>query len=445
MKDIRFLIFSCCVLGLLGAILFRALPAAAHGVGESHQYTTKVSEVLDDETLQNFVKHAAAHLSEAETFSETLGILNDFRDESGDWNNGSTYLILLTGKGVEGSGVTSGGDGENQAVASGGGVYVHAKNRELEDQDWSQLEDSEGKNVGQMFLRDGGGLTDYVGDDSAPKKAYAYPFTASAVPFSNPLSQQGFVLVGGFAYEPLVVDQKESYEKLAGSLPDNVRPVRPDKEAREIGGEESREENERELREFVEEAISFFTRALVSPYVDAVTLRTLFRLDGGPWRHVSTYIYIMDEEGNVIFNGANRNIEQTNLLNDPDVGENIGELIAAANTPEVDFVEYNWENPAVTGDGEQSGGPGGSSPKLGYTKIVRPDKNNPSASVYIFGSGLYLGEPEDDDGGCALSGNVSGGAFLGLLPAVSVILFALFFLYRSTMARQSASTATGRR
>ncbi|MDE0160059.1 MAG: cache domain-containing protein [Candidatus Dadabacteria bacterium] len=437
MKNIGFLIFLCCVLGFLGAL--RTLPAAAHeGVphvlnGKQTELTNTVSDVDRERkvTLEEFVMHAVAHLQEAETFSETLEILNEFRNKEGDWNDGSMYLILLTGKGVEGSGVTSGRDGGSGTAASGGGVYVHAKNRELEDQDWSQLKDRKGINVGQMFLSVGkdGASIDYIGDnaDDPPPQAFAFPFTAPAIPFSNSLSpeQQGFVLVGGFAYEPDVVDQKKSYEELAGSLPNSVHPT---KEAREIGGEESDEENERELREFVEEAIVFFTAALASPEIDAVRLRTLFRLDGGPWRHVSTYIYIMDENGNVIFNGANRNIEQTNLWDDPDVGENIRELIAAARTPEVDFVRYNWENPAVVGDGEQSGGPGGSSPKLGYTKVVSPDKDDPSAPLYIFGSGLYLGESEEDDGGCALSGtaNTAQGALLGLLLASTAVFFLVF-------------------
>lgn len=445
MKNIRFLIFSCCVAGLLlGVALLRPLPAAAHEGklhmlnGEEMSLTRTVSDVnrTDKSTLEEFVRHAAAHLQEAETFSETLELLNEFRNEQGEWNDGSIYLILLTGRGV-GSGATSGRDGGSREVASGGGVYVHAKNRELEDQDWSQLKDPAGKNVGELFLGNYG-LIEYTGDDADDlPKAFAFPFTAPVIPFSNPLSpeQQGFVLVGGFGYEPPVVDQKKSYEDLAGSL---SRRIHPTKEAREIGGEESDEENKRELREFVEEAIGFFTAALASPEIDAVRLRTLFRLDGGPWRHVSTYIYIMDENGNVIFNGANRNIEQTNLLDDLDVGENIRELIAAAKTPEVDFVRYNWENPAVVGDGEQSGGPGGSSPKLGYTKVVSPDKDNPFASVYIFGSGLYLGEPEEDGGGgCALSGtaNTAQGALLGLLLA-SATVFSLVFLRHGCRAAE---------
>ena len=67
------------------------------------------------------------------------------------------------------------------------------------------------------------------------------------------------------------------------------------------------------LKLFVEEASHFFLKASNLPEIDVIQLRELFRTEGGPWRDGSTYIYIMDGRGNVIFNGANRSIEQTNL------------------------------------------------------------------------------------------------------------------------------------
>ena len=411
MKTIR-LIFLFCVLGLVGAFSFHAPPASSHGSGD-HMMKVTASDVSDDQTLGEFVKHAAAHLSEAMTFSETLGILNEFRDDEGEWNNGSTYLILLTGE---------------------GGVYVHSKNRELEDQDWFQLEDDAGKNVGQEFLKQQGGLVTY-----SAGKAYAHPFTASIVPFSHQSQGTKFVLLGGFTYEPPVIRQKKSYEDVVADLVDpghagQIDPS-PTKKARQIGSAEKEDgekktEDERkvELKAFVEEAINLFTAAIALPEIDPVRLRTIFRLDNGPWRYVSTYIYIMDEKGNVIFNGANRNIEQTNLLNDPNVGEDIARLIAAAKMPGGGFVNYNWEDPAVVGDGEQHGGAGGDSPKLGFTKLVSSNtKDKDSPPFYIFGSGIYLG-PSEDDGGCAISGtaNSAKGNLIGMLIVISAILSVVF-------------------
>ena len=411
MKTMRHLIFLFCVLGLVGAVSFHVPPASSHGSSD-HMMNMTASGVSDDQALGEFVKHAAAHLSEATTFSEALGILNEFRDDEGEWNDGSTYLVLLTGE---------------------GGVYVHSNNRELEDQNWSQLEDEAGKNVGQEFLKQQGGLVTY-----SAGKAYAHPFTASVVPFSHPSQGTQFVLVGGFTYEPQVIRQKESYEDVVENLVDSVHADQidlfPTKKAQQVGSAEkedgekkTEEERKQELQAFVDEAILLFTGAIVLPGIDPVRLRTIFRLDNGPWRHVSTYIYIMDEKGNVIFNGANRNIEQTNLLDNPDVGDDIARLIAAAKMSGGGFVDYNWEDPAIVGDGEQHGGPGGDSPKLGYTKLVSSDKDNPSAPVYIFGSGVYLG-PSEDDGGCALSEttNSAKGALVGMFIVIFAMLCVVF-------------------
>ena len=402
MKNKKFPILLCLL--ALVSVFSHAFSAVAQS-----QETYTVSDVVDDQTLKGFVEHAASSLQGATTFSETLMLLNDFRDDEGNWNDGDTYLILLT---------------------KDGGVYVHAKDREQEDQDWSDLKDAAGKNVGQEFLR-AGGFVEYTGDGGAGK-AYAFSFIAPSVPFSNPSvpEERGFVLIGGFDYEPAAVSQKASYEELAGELSE----FQPTKEAKDIGGEGDLEKDKGELKVFVEEAIVFFTGALVSKDVDPVRLRTLFRLEGGPWRHVSTYIYIMDEKGNVIFNGANRNIEQTNLLNDPEVGDIIGQLLDAARMPGGGFVEYNWENPAVEGDGEQEGGPGGNSPKLGYTKAFSANKEDPSAPVYVFGSGLYLGQGEKDGGGgCSISGteNAVQGASLSLLLVVLAV-FSVVLIRRGT-------------
>ena len=59
----------------------------------------------------------------------------------------------------------------------------------------------------------------------------------------------------------------------------------------------------------------------------------------------------MDERGNVIFNGANRDIEQTNLwdFTPPDSTDTfIQRIIAAAKMPGGGFVDYNWDDPRIT-------------------------------------------------------------------------------------------------
>lgn len=170
MKTVKFLLLFCCMLGL------------ACGDGSDEGIT--VSEVTDDATLREFVEYAAGRLQDSASFEEAMQLINEFREFGGDWNDGSTYLVLLTGD---------------------GGVYIHAKNRKLEDQDWSDLEDARGNNVGQLFLREEGGPIEYYGEDGNQKKSYAFPFTAASVPLTNPFAPEGqeLVLVGGLITSPL--------------------------------------------------------------------------------------------------------------------------------------------------------------------------------------------------------------------------------------------------
>ena len=376
MKTVKFLLLFCCILGL------------ACGDGSDEGIT--VSEVTDDDaTLREFVEYAAGRLQGSASFEEAMQLINEFREVGGDWNDGSTYLVLLT---------------------KNGSVYIHAKNRKLEDQDWSNLEDARGKNVGQLFLREEGGFVGYHGEDGDPKVSYAFPFAATSVPLTNPLAPEGqeLVLVGGFDYEPPEVSEKASYEQLSDSY--NLRQFSPTTEARYVDTRE-------ELKQFVEESILFFTGALArggsghsvagdaAGNIDVVLLRRIFRLENGPWRYGSTYIYIMDDRGNVVFNGANRNLEQTNLwkfVGDDGEDKVIQRIIAATKMPGGDFVEYNWNDPEDPNDDPPGGGAGGSSPKLGYAKAVRIDKSDPMSPVYVFGSGLYnperLNQPKEEPG-----------------------------------------------
>ena len=416
MKNIKKSIFFCCIV-VLGSAFSHVSPAAAHGAHEDHEPATTASGVSDGPTLENFVKHAAAHLQESRTFEEATQLLHEFRDPGGDWKSGSTFLVLLT---------------------SGGGVYIHSNNRKLEDQDWSDLADARGENVGEMFLGQEGGFVEYHRPDGTSKRSYSFPFSAPSVPLSSPLApeKQKFVLIGGFDYEPPVVSDKVSYEQLADLY--DLRQFSPTVEARDVDTRE-------DLKQFVEDAISFFTRALVAEEggnivsggdkahndVDVVLLRRIFRLEGGPWKEGSTYIYITESEGNVVFNGANRNLEQTNILegaaDDPDLLAALQELIDVGKQGG-GFVEYNWDDPNVMGDEPEDGGPGGGSPKLGYAKAVQINKDDEDAEPihYIFGSGIYLSQQtsEDDGGGCAISpgaGDASASALISFFLALSGI------------------------
>jgi hypothetical protein len=413
MKNLRLMTFFCSALGLLG-VFSHTFPAFAHQ-DDPHSppspipLTTTASDVTANREnpiiLQTFVGHAAAHLGGVTTFAEAGELVDEFR-KTGDWNDGSTYLVLLTGN---------------------GGVHAHTVNRELEDEDWSMLEDSKGNAVGQGFLNAQapiGGFVDYYNDNDGDKKSYAVPFT-------DPFTMQPYILIGGFDLQPEVVDIP--YDQLHGA--DTITPF--------ITAEEV--DTKEELKMFVKGAIEFFDSALADPQIDLAKTRKLFRAEDGPWRHISTYIWIMDDEGNVIFNGGNRNIEQTNLLRgqNPTLVDIIERLIEASKKTEEDerFVNYDWDDPSIEGD-EAPGG-GGSSPKLGYVEPF-PNPFNPG-QTFIFGSGLYLGSetPETetpemettDDGGCAISGtrNTTQGSLFNLFLVMSVLFLAVSFKRRSAL------------
>ena len=302
MKTLRSLVLFCSVLGLLG--IFSDVRSAVAHSSDQHTETATASDVASGgASLENFVNHAKAHIEETNSFGELTELVNEFRNDGGDWKSGSTYLVILT--------------------SPGGGVQTHANSREQEDEDWSMLQDGQGNPVDFLSVGTAGNTVDYY--NQTAKQSYAVEFSDPFVPILK------YVLIGGFDYEPEI--EEVPYDQIPGS-----DIITPDVTAEDVDTRE-------ELKAFVKGAIDFFESALTNPQIDLAKTRKLFRAEDGPWRHVSTYIWIMDNGGNVIFNGGNKNIEQTNLLQnqDPDLVDIIQRLIAASEKENEDerFVEYN--------------------------------------------------------------------------------------------------------
>lgn len=403
--------------------------------GSIHDGTQKditVRNVVSDRgggNLENFVIHASSHLAEARNFREALSVLDNFRNEEGDWLSGSTYLILLT---------------------RGGGVYVHSKQRELEDQNWSEsLLGCSGESWSSLVEK-GGGCVMYRGQPENEPKGYAVAFSAPRVPFAHPYktSEKGFVLVGGLDYRPEPVSYASFDELLEEMIDDFIRNAEehsgfdfsmlPDDEKKRI--EQTRKSlrenlyepsiNARDitglhhLKGFLREAISFITHPSSSPLSDPVVLRKILRFEGGPWRHVSSYIYIMDHTGRVVFNGANRNIEQTDLwdFQSKNGQKVIQDIIKAADKgAEGGSVEYYWDDPNVTGDEPHPPGAGGDSYKLGYA--IKFPINGDRNRTYVFGTGLYVpNEEEEARDGCSVAETDVSSLTVNLL-AIAFLLF----------------------
>ena len=132
-----------------------------------------VSGVTDDQSLKRFIECAAERIEGSSTFEETLRLLDEFRDNEGNWNDGSTYLVLLTGR---------------------GGVYFHAEDREAEEMDWSGILFCEGG--GSVLDTQEGCFIEYDGE----RRGYAHRFSASHVPSVQ--GEDEFILLGGFDKTP---------------------------------------------------------------------------------------------------------------------------------------------------------------------------------------------------------------------------------------------------
>lgn len=321
-----------------------------------------VSEVDgDEEKLKKFVECAARNIASSQNFGETLNLLEEFRDSEGDWNDGSTYLVLLTGR---------------------GGVYFHAEDREAEDLEWSRVLSCEG---GRSVLNTQEGcFIEYEGE----RNGYAHPFSASSVPFVH--SEGGFVLLGGFDGTPE-----------GGALPGKIDG--PSTEAGKVDTDE-------ELREFVGEGGRALMVAIMDSGVDPAQLRGILR-DEGPWRKGDVHVYIMDETGRVIFDGADREREQK----DESAKRYVRDLINRAGEEVVEYMEGGFL-------------------RRGYAvRVESPVDEEGNSHVYVVGSEYRVKEPpvmegempgagDSGGGGCAVGGNGSG-AVLGLfLVALALLL-----------------------
>ena len=311
----------------------------------------EAADVDTDDELRGFVEDAAERIEASDTFEETLRLFEEFRDSEGDWNDGSMYLVLLT---------------------KGGGVYFHANDREVEDLDWSGVLFCEGG--GSALDRQDGCFIEYDGERSG----YAHPFFASHVPLAR--GEEEFILLGGF-------DGTPEGETFAGEIEG------PSTKAGEVDTDE-------ELREFVGEGGRTLMAAILNPEVDPAQLRGILRREG-PWREGDVHVYIMDETGRVIFDGADRSREQK----DESAKQYVRDLIAEAGEGIVEYRE-------------------GGLLRRGYAVRVEVflDEEGEDSHVYVVGSGYRAEErPGGSGGGCAV-GESDGGTF-GLFLVALALLF----------------------
>ena len=274
----------------------------------------------NDESLRELVECAAEEIEESDSFGKTLALLEEWRDEEGKWNDGERYLVLLTKR---------------------GGVYFHADDREAEDLDWS----------GVLSCEEGGSVLDteegcFIEYEEGERNGYAHPLSASHVPLAH--GEEKFVLLGGF-------DETPEGRPFAGEIGE------PSTQAGDVDTDE-------ELRDFVEEGGTSLKEAVENSEIDPAELRGILR-QKGPWREGEVYVFIMDEMGRVIFDGADRNREQK----DESAKQYIRNIIAEAGEKIVEYTE-------------------GDSLRRDYAVRVEVPLNADEGRVYVVGSGYRVVE-----------------------------------------------------
>ena len=351
MKFSRLMLVSGMVLSLSGFL--GVMPSV---LADDEDRTTAKDVVDADyskEALKKFVESARDHFLTL-PISALLTLGDILREEGGDWNYKSMYLVVLTDAGT---------------------VFYHGEDPSKDGEDLTKEEDDNGKMVVQeivdTLIRDEQEevFVEYTWDDPATDDVN--PRYCYAIKDGHPaLRGQVFILVGGYHHN--VTRTEEETEEL---------PEFPEVSAQDVRDRET-------LKAFVQGAGDWVLRAL--PTLSFPKLQTEFRREGGHWRHGSTYIFAMTPDGNVIFHGSRPDLEGQILidLEDRNGFQFVSALIDAAVDEEASgYVEYYWDDPGVTGD-EEFG-----SAKVGYAEAVTLPNDYaiiPGATIVI-GSGFYKG------------------------------------------------------
>lgn len=345
MKSLRSAIVWGMAMTLAG--VFSAMPPALAQDGR-----TTASEVVDRETLKAFVLSARDYISSITDINQLAALAVELREEGGDWKDGNMYFVILTPSGT---------------------VWFHGADVELDGTDVSGVKDDDGADVVQKILAagktEGGDFVEYTWDDPSdpddtnPKVCYALGYTSG-------LAQTDFILVAGF-YQDL-----SAVETDIGELPDP-----PALNAAHVVDRET-------LKAFVQGAVAWTIESVAEHDLGLVKLTEEFRREGGPWRQGATYLFVMTEQGFVLFHGS-RPDQQGHIQierEDRNGFKFVKALIDAAASGG-GYVEYYWDDPSVMGD-EDLG-----SAKVGYAETVAvPDDSPVYAGVsLIIGSGFYKG------------------------------------------------------
>ena len=322
----------------------------ATGPAATQSPEVTAGDVMDAETLAAFVEGAkewSATFTDPSDFPSYVGTIST----EGDWKDGNTYLILMLPNGT---------------------VIVHADDPTANGKSLYEAEDARGNKVVQDLLAAaamGGGHVEYYWDDPEQEGDEDEAKTAYATSYTSGTTATTVVLIGGYYQDP-------SQAVPATFDPSIIAP--PEVTAADVVDRETLRAFVHGTRETYSNALEQFGIEELLPHQD------IFRVEGGPWRHGSIYFFLFTTEGHVIFHGADRARE----LRDATLWEDVNGVRVAQELIKVaqaggGFVEYYFDDPAVTGD-EDIG-----SPKVGYAELFTFQSRE-----YVLGAGFYTGDPD---------------------------------------------------
>jgi hypothetical protein len=307
------------------------------------------------DTLKKFVESARDHFLTL-PISALLTLGDTLREEGGDWNYKSMYLIVMYADGT---------------------VFLHGEDPNKDRKNLIEEEDDNGKMVVQQIVKtliddeQDEVFVEYSWDDPStdeevnPRSCYAIKGGHDALP------GQVFILVGGY-HNNVTATEDET-----GDLPEF-----PEISATDVRDRET-------LKALVDGAGEWAIEALPTLGFDLQKLETIFRLEDGHWRSGSTYVFLMTTDGNVIFHGARPDQQQQIQidLEDRNGFKFVKALIDTAVESGGGYVEYFWDDPGVDGDEELG------SAKVGYARtfMLPPDYPIFPGQTVVAGSGFYKG------------------------------------------------------
>ena len=324
--------------------------AAYPTAGQTPEVTA--SDVVDAETLEAFVEGArawSATFTDPNDFPSYVGAIST----EGDWKHGNTYLILMLPNGT---------------------VIIHTDDPTANGKNLYEAEDARGNKVVQALLAAadmGGGLVEYYWDDPEQEGDEETAKTAYATSYISGTTATTVVLIGGYYQDP-------SQAVAATFDPSIIAP--PEVTAADVVDRET-------LKAFVQGTRDSYTSALEQFGVEELLQhQDIFRVEGGPWRQGSIYFFMFTTEGHVIFHGADRARELRDASAWQDIhGIRVTEELIKLARAGGGFLEYYFDDPAVTGD-EDIG-----SPKVGYAELITFQDRE-----YVVGAGFYTGDPDAD-------------------------------------------------